>query len=351
MGAVVRLGLIGVNNRALRVILPGFRASPRCVVAAVCSRDLAKARDAAREVGDAAAYDDVGALLADGDVDAVFINTPNATHYHVGMRAIAAGKHVACEKPLAETAARAEEMADAAGAAGLRTVVNFTLRSLPGPRLVSRIIRDGSLGELLGFELTTLQSRGFDARYGRADGLADLGPHLADLLTWWAGDAGAGDVSGVAATQTRLRDDAPEPSPDPSENVATHALVRLTGGAAGYLGVVRVAHGYGNAYRAQLFGSRACVEMFYDTEGVQVRVGHGAGQALSHAWREVPIPPDLAVSYADFPRLHFGRIAAALAGDEPFPDFSDGLRAQRLLDVVGEASSAGSWAPARAAPR
>lgn len=347
MDGAVRLALVGINNRARRVILPGFSASPRCRVAAVCSRDLDKAREVARELGDVRPYDDVEAMLADDEVDAVFINTPNETHHRLAMLAIAAGKHVACEKPLAETLEQAEEMAGSAKTAGIRTVVNFTLRSLPGPRLVSRLLQEGALGTLLGFELTTLQSRGFEGRYGRADGLADLGPHLADLLSWWAGDVGAGAVASASATQTRLRGDEPEPAKGESENVVTHAVVRLSGGAAGYLSVVRVARGYGNAYRAQLFGSRACVEMFYDTEGVQVRVGRGAGQTSSEPWQEVPIPPDLDVSYADFPRVHFGRIASALAGDDAFPDFSDGLEAQRLLDLIQRAAADRSW---RAAP-
>ena len=347
MGKTLGIGLIGVNNRARRVVLPGFAASPHSRVSALCSRTLDKARDAAADFEGVRAYAVFEDLLADPDVNTVFINTPNATHYRLTLQALAAGKHVVCEKPLSETEVEAEALYEAARRAGVRTAVNFTLRSLPGPRTVARLLSRGSIGTLLGFEVTTMQSRGFDPRYSRNDGLADLGPHLVDLLAWWADAAGAGFVVEVTAAATSFVDSKVRFSGQSPDNVSTHALIRLDGGATGFLGIVRVAHGFGNAYRALLFGSDGCIEMSFDTGEPRIRLGKGSGPLVEGGWQDISIPHDLAVSYADFPRVHFGRIAAAIAGAGEFPDFGVGLRAQRILDALSSSSRTSSWTPVR----
>lgn len=336
------VGLVGINARARRVVLPGFTASPWSRVVAVCSRDPAKAGDVAAGLADVSPYDDYAAMLRDPRVDAVFINTPDATHATLALAAIHAGKRVICEKPLAPRLDEAEAMARAARAAGIPTVVNFTLRSVAGPRTVARQIREGAIGTLLGFEIATYQSRGLEPRYATANALLDLGPHVADLLLWLAEEAGAGDIQSVFASMNAPPSSVPRQAAPSGPNAEVHAVVRLTGGALGQLGIVRVAHGYGNAYRALLYGSTGTLDLFYDTDAPTIRLGRGVGTASDSPWRDIPVPSDLDVSYGDFPRVHFGRIAAALAGAEPFPTFDDGVRAQRLLDAIARSADAGT---------
>jgi len=343
MPAAFGLGLVGVNDRARKVVLPGFMASPHCHVVALCSRDRTKAREVAQQVGAPHVFDDYTAMLDSPGVDAVFLNVPNQLHFPMAMQAIEARKHVICEKPLADTVEQAAKLTDAATAAGVRTAVNFTLRSLPGPRTVSRLLADGAIGTLTSFELATMQSRGFEPKHARANGLADLGPHVADLLAWWAKDVGAGEVSSVAASLSLLEDRQITEADGQSANVIVQAVLRLSGNATGYLGMLRVAPGFGNAYRATLYGTKATLEMYYDTEAPRLRMARGIGQFVADAWEEIPIPDDLNVTYAEFPRVHFGRIASAIAGEGSFPDFRDGLRSQRLLDAVAHAGHAHSW--------
>jgi len=341
--AGINLGLVGINARARNVVIPGFAASDQCRVVAVCSRDVTKATDAAGAVDGSMPFSDYDDMLRLPALDTVFINTPAAQHHPLALRALRAGKHVICEKPLAETVAQAEEMTLEAARMGVRTAVNFTLRSLPGPRTVARLLEQGDIGTLISFELMTYQSRGLNPSLPKQSALADLGPHVVDLLSWWAAVAGAGHVEQVAATMTDLDDGRPGAVRGGQLNVAMQASVRLTGQASGLFGIVRVAPGFGNAYRASLFGTRGTVEMFYDTEAPVVRVGKEVGHAVHEPWTTIPIPADLIVSFKDFPRVHFGRIAAALAGRDTFPTFEDGLRAQRLLDALETAGRTGAW--------
>ena len=109
MQDIVRFGLVG-TGRITSWVLRGARENERFVAAAVCSRSLERARSFAESHGIPAAYDDLDAMLCDPQVDAVYIGTPNHTHYEIALKCLRAGKHVLCEKPLAANAEEAVEM-------------------------------------------------------------------------------------------------------------------------------------------------------------------------------------------------------------------------------------------------
>src|SRR5213592_4912683 len=107
-----RVGLVGLNERAGRLLLPGLRAAPRAELAAVCSRDPAKARQVAIAFGpDVRAFGDVGEMLAAGGCEAVYVNTPVEAHGEICTAALRAGCAVICEKPLAPAVSEAEQLA------------------------------------------------------------------------------------------------------------------------------------------------------------------------------------------------------------------------------------------------
>ena len=114
----MRLGIVS-TARINRLVLAGARASEQVEVVAVGSRDAAAAEAYAREHGIPRAYGSYDALLADPEVDAVYISLPNSLHHEWTLRALAAGKHVLCEKPYSRRPAEVEEAFDAADAAGL----------------------------------------------------------------------------------------------------------------------------------------------------------------------------------------------------------------------------------------
>jgi D-xylose 1-dehydrogenase (NADP+, D-xylono-1,5-lactone-forming) len=142
----VRLGVLS-TARINRPVIAAARASERVELVAVASRDQARADAYAEEHGIERAHGSYEALLADPDVDAVYISLPNSLHVEWSIRALEAGKHVLCEKPLDRRPERVEEAFDVAERAGLVLMEGFMWRHHPQTRLLEEIIRSGRIGE------------------------------------------------------------------------------------------------------------------------------------------------------------------------------------------------------------
>jgi predicted dehydrogenase len=125
-----------------------MRTAHRVDVVAIASRDAGQARRVADELGIPRAHGSYEALLADTEVDAVYIPLPNHLHMEWTMAAARAGKHVLCEKPLALTAADAQRMVDACGAAGVRLMEAFMYRLHPSWVAVRELVESGRIGRL-----------------------------------------------------------------------------------------------------------------------------------------------------------------------------------------------------------
>ena len=134
--------------RINRLVLAGARASDRVDVIAVTSRDAARAEAYARSHGIARAYGDYDALLADPDVEAVYVSLPNSLHVEWTLRALDAGKHVLCEKPFSRRAADVEQAFDVADRAGLVLSEGFMWRHHPQTQRLSALVADGAVGRL-----------------------------------------------------------------------------------------------------------------------------------------------------------------------------------------------------------
>jgi predicted dehydrogenase len=302
-------------------------------VAAICSRDATSATEAAREYG-GSAYTDYSSLCADPDVDAVVICTPHHLHFPMSETALRAGKLVVCEKPLALSALDAEELARLAATTGLATAVNFTYHSLPGHRLVARLLNDGAIGTLHHLELSYWQARQGIPGAPPGDAMLDIGSHLLDLATWWCDAVGAGGIESIGAQDDR--------GAERGARIWT-ALARTTNGAMVTIAADRMAAGWRNGMVGRMVGDAGCLTLTFDTDVVDVqlaRFGDGAAEGIP---RVQPIPADLAVGYREFPSYHIDRIVAALNGNGDFPDFSYGLRIQRLIDASGVACRTRSW--------
>jgi len=149
----MRIGLLSTAN-INRAILAGAAKTDRVDVVAVASRDAGRAEAYAAEHGIATAHGSYEALLADPDVDAVYISLPNGMHHEWTMRALAAGKHVLCEKPYTRHPGEAEEAFDAADAAGLVLAEAFMYRHHPQTATVARLVADGAIGRLCAVKAT-----------------------------------------------------------------------------------------------------------------------------------------------------------------------------------------------------
>ncbi|WP_112470129.1 Gfo/Idh/MocA family protein [Streptomyces triticisoli] len=349
----------------------------RPVLAAVCGRDGAAVRAAADRHGWAAAETDWRALIARDDVDLVDICTPGDSHAEIALAALAAGKHVLCEKPLANSVAEAEEMARAAEAAqqrGQLAMVGFNYRRVPATALARRMVAEGRVGTLRHVRVTYLQDWLVDPRFpltwrlrkesAGSGSLGDLGAHIVDLAQFLAGEPLAG-VSALTETFVRER---PLPASATSGlsgaptagtgqvTVDDAALFtgRFTSGALASFEATRYATGRKNALRIELNGERG--SLAFDLERLNELYYHDGTEPGTHAgFRRILVtepdhpyldawwPPGHGLGY-EHTFVHQARdlVHAVAEGSRPEPSFADGLQVQRVLAAVEESAEKNS---------
>src|SRR5690349_6156923 len=191
---------------------------------ALCGRDAGRVEQAAARLGWESTETDWTALVARDDIDLVDICTPGDTHAEIAVRALEAGKHVLCEKPLANTVAEAEEMAAAAeraAAHGVRAMVGFTYRRVPAVALAKRLVEEGRIGEVRHVRAQYLQdwiadpeaplSWRLDKEKAGSGALGDIGAHIIDLTQHITGER-ITTVSGELETFVKERPVATEHS-------------------------------------------------------------------------------------------------------------------------------------------
>jgi predicted dehydrogenase len=147
--AELRWGILSTAGIAREKVIPGIQRADRCRIVAIASRDAARATEVAREAGIPTAHSSYEALLADPNVDAVYIPLPNHLHAEWAIAAARAGKHVLCEKPLALASADAERMIEVADAEGVRLMEAFMYRLHPSWVAVRELVASGRIGRLM----------------------------------------------------------------------------------------------------------------------------------------------------------------------------------------------------------
>src|SRR5215207_472931 len=143
---MLQWGVIGASTIGREWMVPAISAQPDSMVAAVTSSNLERGRRYAEDLGIPKAYSSVDDLLADPAIDAVYISTTNDWHEPQALAAVAAGKHVLCEKPLALSLGGARGMVAAAAAAGVVMGTNHHLRNASTHRKMRELVQDGSIG-------------------------------------------------------------------------------------------------------------------------------------------------------------------------------------------------------------
>ena len=202
----VRWGLIGASTIARQFMIPAFRAQPDGEVAAVMSSSAERARTYAADNDIAKATDDLATLLADPEIDAVYISTTNELHLDQTLAAAHAGKHVLCEKPLALTLDDAHAMVAACREAGVVMGTNHHLRNAAAHRAIREAIKARRIGEPLSarvFHAVYLPEhlQGWRLNQAAAGGgvVLDITVHDADTLRFVLDD---NPVEAIALTQS-----------------------------------------------------------------------------------------------------------------------------------------------------
>lgn len=200
MAHTLRVGVLGAGNWAEHAHIPGWLRDPRCELVVIGDSEADRAAAFARQFGVAEHTHDWQALVARSDLDVIDIVTPSHTHYELAMAALASGKHVLCEKPVAFDFRETRHAAVLARSKGLKTKCGFTFRYSPGVLYAKSLIDQGFVGRPLIFNGYEQNSQWLDPQtpLRQVDHTADqsvlqtsslegYGAPIIDIGHWWVG--------------------------------------------------------------------------------------------------------------------------------------------------------------------
>lgn len=368
MSSKVRVGVIGTSAFAEGSHIRPLASHPQAEIAALCGRSAARAGELAQRYAIPQVFSDYRELIAAGGLDAVVIVTPDDLHHPMTMAALAAGKHVLCEKALAMNQAQAREMYETAERLGRVHMTNFPFRFHPAFQRMVDLARQGYAGRAL------LGQMSFLAGFARAPGyqwradprhsngmLADLGAHLFDLGRLLFGEAQA------VAAHTAVYFEKPAPAGGPLNQANDTAAVLLEYAASA--APVQVTCDLSTAawtadlpalIRLALHGADGGLELSLPVYGgTPALCGSNApGEPLQ------PLEPPARLWGATDPALPPAERFAALftheaLGDRLFidaidsgtpaaPTFYDGWKAQVVIDAAIEAARTRRWVEIKA---
>jgi predicted dehydrogenase len=189
----VKWGVLGVASIATRKVIPGMQKGDWSEVSAIASRDLKKAESAAKEMGIAKAYGSYEELIADPEIEAIYNPLPNHLHVPFTAKAMEAGKHVLCEKPIALNAAEAETLLAVRARTGMKVGEAFMVKTNPQWLRVRELLREGAIGTL-NTVVTVFSYFNRDEQNVRhkvewgGGGLLDIGCYPITLSRWLYGE-------------------------------------------------------------------------------------------------------------------------------------------------------------------
>jgi predicted dehydrogenase len=377
----IGVGLVGykfmgrAHSNAYRQVARFFDVDPVPRMTAISGRNEAGVREAADSLGWESYETDYRRLIARDDVGLVDVVTPGDTHREIVLAALEAGKHVICEKPLANTLSEAREMVLAARDAGTINMVCFNYRRAPAVQLAKKLVEEGRLGEIRHWRATYLQDFIMDPSFpliwrlrkevSGSGALGDIGAHIIDLAQFLVGpitevvgmtetfikerpleEANAGGglaASGGAETGEVTVDD------------AAAFLARFDGGAIGTFEATRFAAGRRNQNSFEINGSKGSVA--FDLERMnELQVFFTDDDADVQGFRTVNVTePDHPYAGAWWPPGHIlgyehtfvhtikDLMDGIAKGQSLAPTFEDGYRCQAILDAVEKSAENREW--------
>jgi predicted dehydrogenase len=376
----LRVAVIGAGFMA-RAHSHAWRTAPRFFdlpreprLSVLVSRDEARGRRAAQKWGWESWSDDWQAVLERDDIDVVDICTPGDTHAEIAIAALRAGKHVLCEKPLANDPAEAAEMvaaAEAAARGGVVSMCGYSYRRTPALASIRRLIEEGALGDIRHVRAQYLQDWLSDAdaphtwRLDRASAgsgaLGDIGAHSIDTAQWLTGE----QIEGVSARLRTFVASRPRRSaavglggrgdldaerlPVDVDDAAAF-IAEFSGGALGVFEATRMALGRRNANRIEINGDRGSVAFdfermnefeFYSEDDGEDRRGFRTIHATdpAHPYAEAWWPTGHGLGYEHTFTHQIVDFVRSIDGAPATPSFADALQVQRVLAAVEQSAT------------
>jgi predicted dehydrogenase len=353
------------------------------VLHTVCGRDAAKLRAFAARWGWRYFSTDWRAVAASKDIDLVDIGTPNNLHLPMAKAALAAGKHVACEKPLAGTLADARQMAHLAAkaGAGTKTFVWYNYRRCPAVALAYKLVRAGKIGPIRHVRAFYLQDWAgpdvplawrFDRRQAGSGALGDLAAHVVDMTRFVTGQeitAVCGAIAETFIKQRRVMSGSAaggiaaglkrsSKKGKVTVDDAVAFLARFSGGAMATFEAARQATGNQNRNGFEINGVKGALRFnfermneleYYDATAPRAVQGwttilctHGGDHPYAAAWW-----PDAHIIGYEHGFTHMAydilRMLAGKPPTVPMPDFADAYQTQRVLEAAAIAAAEKRW--------
>lgn len=381
----IGVGLVGykfmgrAHSNAYRQVAHFFDVDPAPKMTAICGRDEAAVKAAAAQLGWDGYETDYHALIARDDIGLIDVSTIGNTHHAIVLEALAAGKHVLCEKPLANTLGEAKEMLDAAVSAeakGIVAMINFNYRRVPAVEFARQLVQNGQIGEVRHWRAVYLQDWINDPTFplvwrlqkdlAGTGALGDIAAHIVDLSHYIVGP-----ITGVVGTLDTFIKERPlesassggagltataanETGPVTVDDSATF-LARFASGATGTFEVTRLAPGRRNYNSFEINGSKGSivfnlerlnelqVYLTDDPGGLQgfrtINVTDGDHPYAAAWW-----PAGHIIGYEhSFVHQIKELLDGIKAGKSPSPTFKDGYNCQAVLDAVERSAASKSW--------
>ena len=372
---VAGLGFIGPAH------IEALRRQPDIEVIAINDFSEEYARSKADSLGIEKSYGNFDQMLADPDIEVVHICTPNFLHYPMAKAALQAGKHVVCEKPLANTVAEAQELVELAVQTGLVNAIHFNLRYYPLIRHMRTMRVKGELGNVHSVIGSYLQDWLFYAtdynwrlepdKSGESRAIADIGSHLIDLIEYITGL----EITAVMADFATVHPNRKKPTkpietysgkilqpedyqevPINTEDYAT-VMIRFNDGSKGVVTVSQVSAGRKNRLSLEISGSNQTVSWVSESpNNLWIGKRDSANEMLM---RDPALVHKESAALISFPGGHnegfpdtskqlFKEVYAAVReGKQPaepsYPTFADGLRELILCDKIIESNKKQAW--------
>ncbi|MFL5759869.1 MAG: Gfo/Idh/MocA family protein [Thermomicrobiales bacterium] len=380
--AEIGVGLVGykfmgrTHSNAYRQVAHFFDVDPKPRMVALCGRDEAGVKAAAEQLGWEGYETNYHTLVTRDDIQLVDVASIGNTHYDIVMAALAAGKHVFCEKPLANSLDQAREMLATAKNAGVINVINFNYRRVPAIAFAKQLIADGKIGEIRHWRAVYLQDWINDPEFplvwrlqqdlAGTGALGDIAAHITDLAHFLVGPIA--EVTG--ALNTFIKDRPLESASTGGAGLQAAAsaergqvtvddsamfLARFENGVTGTFEATRLAPGRRNYNSFEVNGSMGSItfnlermnelNVFFtdDPAGLQgfrtINVTEGVHPYAGAWW-----PAGHILGYEHtFTHAVKDLLDGIASGQNPHPSFEDGYRCQAVLDAVARSTKSRAW--------
>jgi len=372
---VIRVGLIGhqfmgiAHSYAFRNAGMWYNLPVEIEMKALCAKDsLENLESFAKQYGWQSIETDWEKLIQRNDIDLISVATPGFLHKPMVLAAAQAGKHVLCEKPLANNLSDAVEMLESVEKAGVRHCCGYSYRSTPAQALAAQMVEEGRIGKIYHVHVRYAQDWcldpdiamvwRFNKKLAGSGALGDICAHSTDAARFITGL----EISRVVANTATMIKERPVDTENPGgekeqvtvDDVAQY-LCEFDNGATGCFEATRLAGGRHNHNSIEINGDKGSLYWNFAEQNYLYYYDHTRSVAErgftkihathdSHPYGGGPWPQGHPISYADTFMIEVANFVRAIAEDKPFhPDFNDGVQVQKVLEAIEQSVADGVW--------